>query len=83
MIQYPLENVVFEAEGSKTSACGASTRGCNQCNDYIDVDNPWDWCLTRTVTTRAATRLSRLVKLIEDEGSNGSFLDSFRHWCSF
>ncbi|XP_056020825.1 uncharacterized protein LOC125651534 isoform X3 [Ostrea edulis] len=70
MIQYPLENVVFEAEGPKTSACGAPTRGCNQCDNYIDVDNPWDWCLTRTMTTRAVTRLRRLVKLIEDDSRN-------------
>lgn len=91
MIQYPLENVVFEAEGPKTSACGAPTRGCNQCDNYIDVDNPWDWCLTRTMTTRAVTRLRRLVKLIEDDsrnslsrqGSKDSFLGSLTRRCSF
>ncbi|XP_062588036.1 uncharacterized protein LOC134249705 [Saccostrea cucullata] len=66
LIQYPLENVEFEAEGPKTSSCGSETRGCNQCKNYTDVDNPWDWCLTRAMTTRAATRLRRLVRIIED-----------------
>ncbi|XP_061188851.1 uncharacterized protein LOC133197027 [Saccostrea echinata] len=66
LIQYPLENVEFEAEGPQTSSCGSETRGCNQCKNYTDVDNPWDWCLTRAMTTRAVTRLRRLVRLIED-----------------
>lgn len=70
-IQYPLENVAFEAEGAKTSSCGAPTRGCNQCTRYVDVDNPWDWCLTRTLTTRAATRLHRLARLVEEETKSG------------
>lgn len=66
-----MENVAFEAEGAKTSACGAPTRGCNQCTRYVDVDNPWDWCLTRTMTTRAATRLHRLARLVEEETKSG------------
>ncbi|XP_061168900.1 uncharacterized protein LOC133178168 [Saccostrea echinata] len=72
LVQYPLQNVEFEPEGAKTSSCGALTRECNQCKDYKDVDNPWDWCLTRTMNTRAVTRLRRLVKLIEDETQRSS-----------
>ncbi|XP_062572080.1 uncharacterized protein LOC134234049 [Saccostrea cucullata] len=72
LVQYPLQNVEFEPEGPKTSSCGASTRGCNQCQDYTDVDNPWDWCLTRTMNTRAVTRLRRLVKLVEDNTPRSS-----------
>ena len=70
-IQYPLENVEFETEGPKTSTCGAQTRQCNQCESYKDTETPWDWCLTRTITMRAATRLHRLATLVKEETNPG------------
>ncbi|XP_021358220.1 uncharacterized protein LOC110453568 [Mizuhopecten yessoensis] len=60
MMQYPLANVSFPPEGPANSACGTTTRRCRDCKTYDVRDDPWDWCLTRTMTPRMALRLRRL-----------------------
>lgn len=63
MMQYPLNDVDFDPEGPTDASCGTDTRRCKDCKTYEDVEDPWDWCLTRTMTPRMALRLRRLVIL--------------------
>ncbi|XP_033749025.1 uncharacterized protein LOC117333712 [Pecten maximus] len=60
MMQYPPLDVTFEPEGPADSSCGTTTRRCKDCATYDEVEDPWDWCLTRTMTPRMALRLRRL-----------------------
>ncbi|XP_069134798.1 uncharacterized protein [Argopecten irradians] len=63
MMQYPLNDVDFDPEGPTDASCGTDTRRCKDCQTYEDVEDPWDWCLTRAMTPRMALRLRRLVIL--------------------
>ncbi|XP_060074378.1 uncharacterized protein LOC132554096, partial [Ylistrum balloti] len=63
MIQYSSADVSFAREGPEDSACGTDTRRCKDCKTYDKSDDPWDWCLTRTMTPRMALRLRRLAIL--------------------
>ncbi|OWF46932.1 uncharacterized protein LOC110454960 [Mizuhopecten yessoensis] len=67
MMQYPLADVSFPPEGPVDEVCGTATRRCKDCKTYDESDDPWDWCLTRTMTPRMALRLRRLSILSKDQ----------------
>lgn len=68
LVEYPLGDVEFTAEGQTDSWCGVETRQCQDCSSASnDIEDHWSWCGTRTMHMRLATRLQRLSVIVNNQ----------------
>lgn len=80
LVQYPLDDVVFSPEGPADTWCGVETRRCQDCSTPVDDESfgePWNWCGTRTMTMRLATRLHRMAVLTNGQSIRYCYLTKF------